>query len=178
MVHVESAITIGSLMWLFLAAFMIHDLEEIIFVESWWKKHGARIKGIAPGWAGGLVNGMAGVKSSQFAAAVLTEFVVFVPVTYLAVERQSFVLFVGANALMLFHVLTHVGQSLFARSLTPGVVTSVLILLPYGIYLFYRLIEDEILTLREILTYAPAGLFVIPLVLIGHKIGKLVIKEE
>jgi len=35
----DSVISLNSVIWLFLIAFIIHDLEEIIFVESWMKKN-------------------------------------------------------------------------------------------------------------------------------------------
>jgi|GEM_PF-5912417 len=35
----DSAISIQSLIWLFLAMFMLHDFEEIIRIEPWFRKH-------------------------------------------------------------------------------------------------------------------------------------------
>ncbi|WP_253735727.1 HXXEE domain-containing protein [Paenibacillus sp. FJAT-26967] len=173
----DSLISVSSLMWLYLAAFIIHDLEEIIFVESWMNKHYPRIKGRIPSFAGPLLRGMSTVKSSQFAVAVLLEFVLFIPVTYWAVEHGNYVLFVGFNALMLLHVFTHAGQSVWVRSYTPGVVTAVIVTLPYGLYLFYRLTNEGVLTWGQILLYAPTGLLVLPVVLGGHKLGKMVIRD-
>ncbi|AOZ94115.1 HXXEE domain-containing protein [Paenibacillus crassostreae] len=173
----DSFLSIESLMWLFLAVFMIHDLEEIIFVESWMKKNFPRINRFIPMIARKLVKNMSEVKSSQFAVAVFVEFIVFIPITYWAVEQNHYVLFVGCNALMLVHVFTHVAQSLVVKSYTPGVVTALIMILPYSGYLFYRMINEDLVTLQEVLRYAPTGLFVLPLVLLGHKVGKFVIRE-
>jgi len=173
----DSMITINSLMWLFLAAFMIHDFEEIIVVESWMKKNYQRIHPLVPKSIGNLLREMSGVKSSQFAVAVFVEFIVFIPVTYLAVEHKHYVLFVGFNALLFIHVFTHLAQSIFVKSYTPGVVTGLLVVLPYSLYLFYRMLDQELVTMKQILLYAPTGLLVIPLVLLGHKLGKFFIRD-
>jgi hypothetical protein len=164
-------------MWLFLAAFMIHDFEEIIVVESWMKKHYSRISRLVPDAIGSWLMKMSTVKSSQFAVAVFLEFIVFIPVTYYAVEHQRYLFFVGFNFLLLIHVFTHLAQSIYLKCYTPGVVTGLLITLPYSIYLFYRMIIEELVSLQEVFLYAPSGLLLIPLVMIGHKLGKIIIRD-
>jgi len=169
-----TGMSIESLMWLFLAAFMIHDFEEIIFVESWMKKNYPRISQVVPKPIGTMLKNMSAVTSSQFAVAVFVEFVIFIPVTYLAVEHQNYVLFVGFNAVMLLHVFTHLGQSLFIKSYTPGVVTALLVSLPYSLYLFYRMVTEDLVSLKQIFIYAPSGVLLLPIVLLGHRLGKFV----
>ncbi|GGH22543.1 HXXEE domain-containing protein [Paenibacillus segetis] len=170
-------ITIHSVMWLFLAVFMIHDFEEIIFVEYWMKRNYPRINERIPAPARRLVKNMSEVTSAQFAVAVALEFIVFIPVTYLAVEQQNYLLFIGFNALLLVHVFTHLGQSILLRAYTPGVVTALLFTLPYSLYLFYRMINDGLVSLKEVLYYAPTGLILLPIVLLGHKLGKMALRE-
>ncbi|WP_253944700.1 HXXEE domain-containing protein [Paenibacillus sp. NEAU-GSW1] len=164
-------------MWLFLAAFMIHDFEEIIAVESWMNNNFAKVYKRAPKFVGNRLQTMSNVKSSQFAVAVFLEFIIFVPVTYLAVEHGNYALFIGFNAVLLVHVFTHVGQSLLIRSYTPGVVTALLITLPYSLYLFNRMIAEGLVSLNEIFIFAPFGLLLLPIVLFGHKLGKLAIRN-
>ncbi|MFD1463438.1 HXXEE domain-containing protein [Paenibacillus farraposensis] len=173
----DSIITMNSLMWLFLAAFMIHDFEEIIFVESWMKKNYQRIHKLVPSSLGNMIRNMSDIKSSQFAIAVFIEFIVFIPVTYLAAEHNSYILFVGVNSLLFIHVFTHLGQSIYLKSYTPGVITGLIVVLPYSLYLFYRMLNEELVSMKDILLYAPSGLILIPLVMFGHKLGKIVIRE-
>jgi len=156
---------------------MIHDFEEIIVVESWMKKNYQRIYQLVPSSLGSLLKEMSSVKSSQFAVAVFVEFIVFIPVTYMAVEHNQYILFVGFNVLLFVHVFMHLAQAIYVRSFTPGVITGVLVVLPYSLYLFYRMIDQELVTMKQILLYAPTGLLVIPLVLFGHKLGKIVIRD-
>ena len=39
----DSNISVETLIWLFPITFLIHDFEEIIFVEAWFKKYYERI---------------------------------------------------------------------------------------------------------------------------------------
>ncbi|GKS10276.1 hypothetical protein YDYSY3_12760 [Paenibacillus chitinolyticus] len=169
--------SLNTVVWLFLAAFMIHDFEEIIFVESWMNRNYERLRPLIPGPGQKLFKDMSNVKSSQFAVAVLVEFILFVPVTYLAAERGIWALFIGFNALLFVHVFTHLGQSILLRSYTPGVVTAVAVSLPYSVYLFYRLLRDGAATWQDLLTCAPLGLLLLPVVLAGHKLGKKVVPD-
>ncbi|MEF2248038.1 HXXEE domain-containing protein [Paenibacillus sp. IITD108] len=74
------------------------------------------------------------------------------------------------------HVLTHVGQSIYLRMYTPGVVSAVILVLPYTLYLFTRLIREELITWELILLSIPVGFLIIPIVLLGHELGKRIIK--
>ncbi|MEY9091635.1 hypothetical protein ABH899_000234 [Paenibacillus sp. RC84] len=173
----DDYLSLNAVVWLFLAAFMIHDFEEIIFVESWMNRNYARLRPRVPGPGQKLFKDMSNVKSSQFAVAVFVEFILFIPVTYLAAERGIWALFIGFNALLFVHVFTHLGQSLLLRSYTPGVVTAVAVSLPYSVYLFYRLLRDGAATWQDLLTCAPLGLLLLPVVLAGHKLGKKVVPD-
>ncbi|MFS0839746.1 HXXEE domain-containing protein [Paenibacillus sp. 1P03SA] len=172
---IDDYISLNSVVWLFLAAFMIHDFEEIIFVEPWMKKNYKRLRPRVPGPWQRLFQEMSGVTSSQFAVAVFVEFILFVPVAYLAAERGIWALFIGFNALLFIHVFTHLGQSVLLRAYTPGVVTAVMVVLPYSVYLFYRLLRDGAATWQDLLVCAPSGLLLLPVVLAGHKLGKKVV---
>ncbi|MEB3101349.1 HXXEE domain-containing protein [Ferviditalea candida] len=168
-------ISVNSLIWLFLVVFMIHDFEEIIFVEPWIKKNFNQIINKVPERITIILSEYSTVTSSQFAVAVFVEFVLFTVITYLAAEQGSYIFFIGFNAILLIHVFTHFAQTLYLRMYTPGVITALLIILPYSIYLFYRLIGEGIVTLREVFIYAPFGLVLIPIVLFGHKLGKKIV---
>lgn len=168
----DSNISLHSLIWLFLAAFMLHDFEEIIRVEPWYRKHYQTVLGRVPKRLHKDISSFARMTSSQFAVAVCIEFIVFVPFTFMAAERGSYLFFLGFNAVLLFHVFMHVGQALYVRMLVPGVVTAVLITLPYSVYLFYRLLHDNAVELSDIWISLPFGLLLVPVILIGHKAGE------
>lgn len=168
----DSMISLPSLIWLYLAVFMVHDFEEIIVVERWMRRNGDRIQQVAPKWIAPRLARLRDARSDQFAVPVLLEFIFFIPVTWLAADHGRYAWFLGINMLMLLHVLTHVGQSLLFRRLTPGVVTAVLLIPPYSFYLFHRMFQAGIAdwgTLWQDLTY---GLIVLPIVLGGHWLSK------
>ncbi|MDT9723561.1 HXXEE domain-containing protein [Xylanibacillus composti] len=171
----DSAISIQSLIWLFLAAFMLHDFEEIIRIEPWFRKHRNVIFARVPAWFHKDLQPFSRMTSSQFAVAVCVEFVIFIPCTYLAAEKGMYLMFLGFNTVMLLHVFTHVGQALFVRMLTPGVITAVAVVLPYSLYLFYRLLNENLVSLSDILISLPFGLTLVPIVLFGHKLGERLI---
>jgi NhaP-type Na+/H+ or K+/H+ antiporter len=58
---------------------------------------------------------------------------------------------------------------------TPGVVSAVLVTLPYSAYLFYKLMTWELVTIKQILFSIPVGLLIIPIVLIGHELGRRIV---
>jgi len=168
----NSSISIPSLIWLFLAAFMLHDFEEIIRIEPWFRRNGHALLRVVPAALRPVVHSMSRVTTPQFAIAVCLEFVIFIPVTFMAAEHQSYFIFLGFNAVMLLHVFMHLGQALLVRKLVPGVVTAVAITLPYSLYLFYRLLHEGIASWHDIWNSVPYGLLLIPIVWLGHGLGR------
>ena len=154
---------------------MIHDFEEIIWIEPWFKKNYTKVSHTIPRTAQALLKSMASVTSSRFAVAVAIEFVLLIPITFLAAEYHQFFIFTGVNSILFLHVFTHIGQSLYVKIITPGVITAILIALPYSVYLFYRLLNENLIDWNLIFQSIPIGLIVIPVVLVGHFIGKRIV---
>lgn len=165
-----------SLVWLFIVVFVLHDLEEIIWVETWIKKNKDRVIHEVPKRLKKPINKMFNITSGQFAFAVLIEFIVFIPFTYIAAEHESFFVFLSFNSLFLLHVFTHLGQSLYLKMYTPGVVSAVICVLPYTLYMFYRMLSEELVTWSEVLLSVPVGLLVVPVVLLGHELGRKLVR--
>lgn len=174
--YLAQDMSMQSLIWLFIVIFVLHDLEEIIWVESWIKKNRKQVVNMVPTRIKNQLHKMLNITSGQFAVAVLLEFILFIPITFIAVEQGKLFMFISINSLFLLHVLTHVGQSLYLRMYTPGVVSAVVLVLPYTFYLFTRLIREELITYGSILLSIPVGFLLIPIVLLGHKIGKRIAK--
>jgi hypothetical protein len=173
MSNLESWFSLSTLLWLFPAVFMVHDLEEIITVESCMKRIASLQLRRVPKLLAPMVTRLTGITTAQFAAAVLLEFIVFLPITYVAAEKGIYYLFLSCNTIMFLHVFTHLGQSILLGRYTPGVITSVLVITPYSLVLFYRLLDQRIVSIGEVLWSIPAGLLVVPLVMSGFRLGKL-----
>jgi hypothetical protein len=106
--------------------FCIHDLEELIYL------------GRIPSLSSVLpvnIQSLIRVSKPQFAAAISLLFIVILIVTFLWYRKPSapthrlVMGFIIAG--LFFNSLTHIGQALIFRQYVPGLVTAVLLLLPY-----------------------------------------------
>ena len=73
---------------------------------------------------------------------------------------------------MHLHIL--VNRSIF-RSITPGAITSLIIIIPYSLVLYRSLLISEVITWEMIFLCLPFCLLIIPGVLLAHWIGKKVV---
>ncbi|MGG4551231.1 HXXEE domain-containing protein [Paenibacillus humicus] len=140
-----------SLLWLFPIIFMFHDFEEILTIERWVTQHGARIQSSLPPFARKLYQASFQMNTLNFAKDVLAVFIVIVTVTVLAVFYSFYLPFIAALHLFFLHVFTHVFQSVYFRLYAPGVLTSIVLVLPYSLYTYYRLLTDHIVGPRDLL---------------------------
>ncbi|WP_150268792.1 HXXEE domain-containing protein [Paenibacillus tepidiphilus] len=139
-----------SLFWLLPVCFMFHDFEEILTIESWGNKHSGETADRLPEKLRNQYLGTLQMTTRNFAMDVLFVYMLIVSVTVLAVFFSFYLLFLSVLALFLLHVFTHLGQSILLRLYTPGVITAVLIALPYSLYAFYRLLLDGIVDGKDI----------------------------
>jgi hypothetical protein len=143
-------------------------------MESWFKSHYQKFRHKIPSTFVNIADQASKITTQQFAVAVFVEFLFLVIATLLASEKINFLFFLGVNIVMFLHVFMHIGQSLYVRRLVPGVLTAVLFIFPYSIYLFYRLLVENVVNWSDILMSVPFGFLLIPIVLIGHYLaGKL-----
>lgn len=108
------------------AVFFIHDLEELAFINKIFSS-----SAILPRSIQGLIN----ITPLQFAVAVSLLFIEILLATILWNRKPSSpprALIMGFMLVgLFFNGVTHIGQALFFWQYIPGVVTSVLLLLPY-----------------------------------------------
>ena len=81
---------------------------------------------------------------------VLFVYILIVGVTFAAVFLEFYLPYLAVLAVFLLHVFTHLAQSIVLRMYTPGVVTAVLIALPYSLYAFYRLLQENVVSEADI----------------------------
>ena len=139
---------IHKLIWLFPIAFILHDLEEIRQAEPWLKKNSglimSRIPDKAPAFLARQMSIILSKTTTQFAFPIFLIFVLTCISALLAAEFQSYPMFLVASSLFFLHGFMHVGQAIFLRRYIPALITSVLITIPYGIVLFWKLLEAGI----------------------------------
>jgi hypothetical protein len=164
-----NSIPFDRLLWLVPVFLTIHNLEEAPFMESWYKRLPIKIP--------------LTITTRQFVIAVtfitLAGFVLtYVGVEYLA-NQTGYVLVLGIQAILLFNAFVpHIAATIRFRMYSPGVITAILIMLPFSFYLFRRAFEENILTWTQfwvMLGISPFGVALIAVV--SLQLGKALDKK-
>jgi len=162
-----------TLIWLFPIAFMFHDFEEILFWELWLNKNGGEVKRRVPAFLAKQVDRIAGKSTAQVAFPILLIFSMTALASFLATEYEAYGFFFLASGAFFLHGFMHVGQAIALRRYVPAVLTSALIVIPYGLVLYRRLIHEGIIDISGLLIYfLLAVVLIIPLILVMHKVGE------
>jgi hypothetical protein len=159
-----NSISFDRLLWLVPIFLTIHNIEEAPFMENWFKRLPVKLP--------------LTVTTRQFVIAVTVITIAGFIITYLGVEylanRTGYVLVLGMQALLLFNAFVpHIATTIRFRMYSPGVITAVLILLPFSFYLFRRAIAENILSWNQfwiMLGIAPFAVAIIAVV--SLQIGK------
>ncbi|MDP4162658.1 MAG: HXXEE domain-containing protein [Bacillota bacterium] len=174
---INSTISLESLIWLFPITFMIHDFEEIIFVESWFKKNYTIVADRIPRPFRNTFREFSQTTAARFSIPVFFQLILYSFSSYLAVEQKKYGMFVGFNVLIFLHIFTHLGQTIYFRTYALGTGTAIFITFPYSIYLFYRLLYENIVTFFDFVSSAPYGLLTVLVVLFGHKLAPKILRR-
>jgi hypothetical protein len=161
---VLNSIPFERLLWLVPIFLTIHNLEEAPFMEKWYKRLPIKIP--------------LTITTRQFVIAVtfitLSGFIL----TYLGVEylanQTGYLLVLGMQAILLFNAFVpHIATTIRFRIYSPGVITAILIMLPFSYYLFRRAFDENILSWPQfwiMLGIAPFAVAIIAF--ISLQIGK------
>lgn len=171
-----------TLIWLFPVAFMLHDFEEIILSEPWLRKNAdeimERIGNRVPDFMAKQIGKVLGKSTSELALSVSLIFCLTFTASLLAAEYQKYGFFLAASMLFFVHGFMHLGQAIMLRRYIPAVITSVLIVIPYGLVLFFRLINEGIVQLSGLPIYALLGaVLAVPFILVMHIVGDYLYKQ-
>ena len=159
-------IDITTLLWLFPIVFMFHDFEEILTIEGWIKKHGHAVQSVIPKRLQKFYASSFRMNTLQFAKDVFWIFLTIVGATILAVIFSFHFFFLMLLSLFFFHVFTHLGQMIMLKIYTPGVITSVALVLPYSLYTYFRLWTEGIIFLEDIVWSAISMAVILPFLLL------------
>ncbi|TDL58028.1 HXXEE domain-containing protein [Paenibacillus dendritiformis] len=151
-----------TVMWLFPIVFMFHDFEEILYVEPWLRRHGDRILGQMSRVARRFAASSLKMTTRDFAGDVFWVFLVVVTATLAAVLFSWYDLYLILLLIFFLHVFTHIGVSVYTRSLAPGVITAVLLVLPYSGYALFRLFADRVIAPERLLWDGLAAIVLLP----------------
>ncbi|MET3698916.1 uncharacterized protein with HXXEE motif [Bacillus oleivorans] len=142
------------LIWLFPIIFAIHDFEEIVVVEKWVAKNKAVILAKLPKRAGQFFEHNFAKKTHQFLMIVFFEFVLISIATILVhifgFNGISKWFYLSLFSVMFFHAFTHIGQALFLKRYVIGLITSIFLLIPYGLYFYFVFINEGLMRFLDI----------------------------
>ena len=168
--------SIYRIVWLFPVLFLIHDLEEIITVKGFMSRNKDRIVYLLPRNIGVFVQRQFELTTIQFSVSVAFVFMFVMSATYLVTHfnfaEGAMKYFFIVVVVFFLHVFTHLGQALILRTYTPGVITSVLIILPYTSYVLFRLFRDQLIDWDFAFANIPFVLLAFPIIVGAHSIAR------
>jgi hypothetical protein len=161
-----------TLIWLLPVSFMVHDFEEIIFWELWMSKNAGEIKSRVPHVMGKHVDAFAEKSTAQISFVVCLIFSFTVLSAFLATVYGRDDFFLLISGMFFVHGFGHIGQSIVIHKYVPGVITAALIVIPYGLILYWRLTGEGIVDLSGLSVYFLLGaVLMVPFILVMHKAG-------
>jgi hypothetical protein len=124
-------------LWLVPVFFILHNIEEVPFMEGWSKRLPLKMHPI--------------VSTRQFVIAVTFLTISSFLVTYLALEwlhnSTGILLILGIQLVLAFNAFVpHLVSTLRFRMYSPGLVTAMLITIPFSFYLFQRALNEHYLS--------------------------------
>lgn len=165
---------VDVLIWLFPIAFMLHDFEEMVVWESWMSKNGEALAARLPAAFARTVWKVILKRSEDTSTAILLIFLVTVVSTYVAAQWGHYEALLLTSGMFFVHGFGHFGQALLLRKYVPGVVTSAVIIMPFGAIFFPPLIAAGIVDGPTLLIYFVMGAVVmVPFILGMHMLGGL-----
>jgi hypothetical protein len=125
------------LLWLVPIFFAIHNLEEAPFMESWSKRLPLKIHPV--------------ITTRQFVIAVTVLTAAGFLLTFLSLEyfqmTLGYLLVLELQAILLFNAfIPHIGATIRFRMYSPGVISAIIITIPFSFYLFRRAFAEQLLT--------------------------------
>ncbi|HKQ99871.1 MAG TPA: HXXEE domain-containing protein [Pyrinomonadaceae bacterium] len=171
--------SLGRALWLLPLIFIIHDGEELLTMPDWIASHQQELNQLAR-----INETMAEILRSlptttaQVAVSIGCILLLFVVVTAGAAisQRRGFWLYAYASLLgvLFLHVFTHVAQAILVRGYAPGVIGAVVAIIPGALYIYRRLFEAKLLTVKSSVITALIGFALfIPGAMLAHQIGRM-----
>jgi hypothetical protein len=123
------------LLWLVPIFFTLYNLEEAPFMESWSKRLPLKIHPTVT-----TRQLIIAVTFITLAGFLLTYF----GVQYLA-NQTGYLIVLGIQIILFFNAFVpHIALTILFRMYSQGVITALLIILPFSVYLFRRAINEDI----------------------------------
>ncbi|WP_433745883.1 HXXEE domain-containing protein [Falsibacillus pallidus] len=161
---------IKTVIWMLPIIFIFHDLEEIITIESSMAaSNHPKTKFVQQALDARKKLGSTAAQLAVSAAWILL-FVSFIAWT--TAHGGTFLLFTAILNLFVFQAFMHVVQTIMFKGYTPGILTSLVLLIPYCFLAYYYLIENGLITWPLMFASLPVSLIFILVFLVGNLLGR------
>ncbi|BBF41936.1 hypothetical protein lbkm_0616 [Lachnospiraceae bacterium KM106-2] len=123
--------TMSFLVWIFPIIYMLHDFEEIIMAEVWGSRYHDEINICFPKNQPFGLNYVHTCQTPSFASGVYIFFTIYTIISFFSVFFQNYILWIGAFIPIILHfVIIHILICLKFKHYVPGLLTSVIFLIP------------------------------------------------
>lgn len=171
---------LNTLIWLFPIIFIFHDLEEIITIESSM----AAMKNNYPKTnfveLTVRMREKLGSTAAQLAisAAWILLIISFTAVmtAHFSTNGGSFLLFTAILNLFVLQAFMHIVQTIKFRGYTPGIITSLFLLIPYCLITYDSLVKNGQIDWHLLFSSIPVSLIMILVFLVGNLLGRYFIR--
>jgi hypothetical protein len=130
---------VKGLTWGLLAAWIIHDVEELLTMPGWSHKAPAQVQAVFPAVPDAVVKQLPMSRAEAATAIGLTGLVMAAAAADGARTGGASKLFQASLVGFGLHAGTHLAQSAVLRRYTPGLVTTPLVVIPYSVWAWRRL---------------------------------------
>jgi hypothetical protein len=161
MMSLLDSIPFDRLLWLVPVFLTLHNLEEAPFMENWSRRLAMKLP--------------LTITTRQFVIAVTFLTVAGFVLTYFGMQylanQTGYLIVLAMQAIILFNAfIPHIATTLRFRMYSPGLITAIVIVLPFSFYLFRRGFYEHILTWRHfwmLLGIAPFAMMIMTFLSLG-----------
>lgn len=125
------SVTFISIIWLLPLIFMLHDFEEIIFIEWWLNKERLVLIKKYPK----IAKEYDELNTAGFALAVSEIFIIIILITLITIVFKWYYLWFGSLITFFIHLIIHLIQWIIYKKYIPAIITVV----PASIYSIYAI---------------------------------------
>ena len=136
----------GTVTWGLLAAWVIHDAEELATMSSWARTRLPRLRERYPWLPGRVWRAMAKDQSETTLAIAGVGLVIAAASVLGAASGGKSVFYQLVLAGFGLHAVVHLGFSTLVRGYTPGVVTALVVVAPFSLWAWRRLAGQGLTT--------------------------------
>lgn len=166
-----------DLLFLFICIFLIHEFEEIIFINSWFNKQRGYLNNRFPKLSKYIINNISGISTPAFALAVFEEYLIIIIVAFFSIYFENYNLIIGIFMGFFIHLIVHIVQWIIIRKYIPSILSS-FICIPFCIWILKRIIVLQVVDCYDIIVWSIIGISITTLnLLLVHYIVKILDKK-